>query len=97
MDHNRPAHFPQLSEPKPPSWPCGASGWSWPTPVVDHRQSFLASWLGHKEQAVRQQLHENCYEATAKRGTARCALAVEPCFVPLLACVVDQWEGTQWR
>ena len=55
--------------------------------------AFLATWLGRKEQTVRQQLREFCYEATAKRGTARCALAVEPCFVPLLAWVVDQWEG----
>src|SRR4029450_2141316 len=47
------------------------------------------------EPAVRQQLREFCYEATAKRGTARCALAVEPCFVPLLAWAVAQWEGTQ--
>ena len=44
---------------------------------------------------MRQQLREFCYEATAKRGATRCALAVEPCFVPLLAWVVDQWEGTQ--
>ena len=58
--------------------------------------AFLATWLGRKEPAVRQQLREFCSEATAKRGTARCALAVEPCFVPLLAWVVDQWEGTQW-
>src|SRR6266536_689647 len=58
--------------------------------------AFLATWLGRKEPAVRQQLREFCYEATAKRGTARCALAVEPCFEPLLAWVVDQWEGTQW-
>ena len=58
--------------------------------------AFLATWLGRKEPAVRQQLREFCYEATAKRGTARCALAVEPCFVPLLAWVVEQWEGTQW-
>src|SRR2546428_12130739 len=57
--------------------------------------AFLATWLGRKEPAVRQQLREFCYEATAKRGTARCALAVEPCFVPLLAWVVGQWEGTQ--
>jgi hypothetical protein len=56
--------------------------------------AFLATWLGRKEPAVRQQLREFCYEATAKRGTARCALAVEPCFVSLLAWVVDQWEGT---
>ena len=57
--------------------------------------AFLATWLHRKEPAVRQQLREFCYEATAKRGTTRCALAVEPCFVPLLAWVVDQWEGTQ--
>ena len=57
--------------------------------------AFLATWLGRKEPAVRQQLREFCYEATAKRGTARCALAVEPCFVPLLTWVVDQWEGPQ--
>jgi hypothetical protein len=57
--------------------------------------AFLATWLGRKEPAVRQQWREFCYEATAKRGTVRCALAVEPCFVPLLAWVVAQWEGTQ--
>jgi hypothetical protein len=57
--------------------------------------AFLATWLGRKEPAVRQQLREFCYEATAKRGTVRCALAVEPCFVPLLAWVVAQGEGTQ--
>jgi len=57
--------------------------------------AFLATWLHRKEDAVRQQWREFCYEATAKRGTARHALVVEPCFVPLLAWVVDQWEGTQ--
>ena len=57
--------------------------------------AFLATWLRRKEDAVRQQLREFCYEATAKRGTARHALVVEPCFVPLLAWVVGQWEGTQ--
>jgi hypothetical protein len=57
--------------------------------------AFLAPWLGRKEQTVRQQWRELCSEATAKRGTARCALAVAPCFVPLLAWVVGQWEGTQ--
>jgi hypothetical protein len=56
---------------------------------------FLATWLGRKEPAVRQQLREFCYEATAKRGTARQELVVETCFEPLLAWVVDQWEGTQ--
>jgi Transposase DDE domain len=57
--------------------------------------AFLAPWLHRKEPTVRQQLREFCYDATAKRGTARCTLAVEPCFVPLLAWVVAQWEGTQ--
>ena len=57
--------------------------------------AFLATWLHRKEDTVRQQLREFCYEATAKRGTARQELVVETCFVPLLAWVVDQWEGTQ--
>src|SRR5262250_40008 len=57
--------------------------------------AFLATWLGRKEPAVYQQLRELCYEATAKRGTARQELVVETCFVPLLGWVVAQWEGTQ--
>src|SRR5918993_3288578 len=50
--------------------------------------TFLGTWLHRKEPTVRQQLREFCYEASAKRGSARCALPVEPCFVPLLAWVV---------
>ena len=57
--------------------------------------AFLATWLGRKEAAVYQQVRELCYEATAKRGTARQELVVETCFGPLLTWVVDQWEGTQ--
>jgi hypothetical protein len=57
--------------------------------------AFLATWLGRKEPAVRQQLREFCYEATAKRGAARQELVVATCFVPLLGWVVAQWEGTQ--
>jgi hypothetical protein len=57
--------------------------------------AFLATWLHRKEETVRQPLRECCYEATAKRGTARQELGVETCFVPLVAWVVDQWEGTQ--
>jgi hypothetical protein len=57
--------------------------------------AFLATWLHRKEDAVRQQLREFCYEATAKRGTVRQELVVETCFGPLLGWVVDQWEGTQ--
>jgi hypothetical protein len=57
--------------------------------------AFLATWLGRKEPAVSQQWREWGYEATAKRGPSRCALAVEPCCVPLLGWVVEPWEGTQ--
>ena len=57
--------------------------------------AFLAAWLHRKADTVRQQLREFCYEATAKRGTARQELVVETCFVPLLAWIVNQWEGTQ--
>ncbi len=57
--------------------------------------AFLATWLGRKENTVRQQLREVCDEATAKRGTDRCALPMETCFVPLLAWVVSLWQGTQ--
>src|SRR2546425_1684543 len=56
--------------------------------------AFLATWLGRKEPTVRQQLREFCSEATAQRGTARCALVVQPCFEPLLAWVVGQWDST---
>jgi hypothetical protein len=58
-------------------------------------RAFLATWLGRKEPAVRQQWRAFCSEASAKRGPTRWALAVEPCFVPRLAWVVAQWEGTQ--
>ena len=57
--------------------------------------AFLAPWLGRKENTVRQQLREFCYEAAAKRGPARAALRVETCFLPLLAWVESWWQGTQ--
>src|SRR5712691_12787832 len=57
--------------------------------------AFLATWLGRKENTVRQQLREFCYDAAASRGTDRCALPVASCFVPLLAWVVSWWQGTQ--
>ena len=58
--------------------------------------AFLATWLHRKEPAVRQQLREFCYEATAKRGTTRCALAVEPCFVPLLLGSSTSGRARNW-
>jgi hypothetical protein len=56
---------------------------------------FLAGWLQRKEQTVRQQLREFCYEASAKQGTQRQALHVETCFVPLLRWVLSRWQGRQ--
>lgn len=57
--------------------------------------AFLAIWLRRQEQTVRQQLREWCDEAEAKRGDQRPAVAPQACFVPLLAWVISQWQGTQ--
>ena len=54
-----------------------------------------ASWLDRKALTVRQQLREFCYEADAKRGAQRQAVAVEPCFVPLLRWVLAGYTGRQ--
>jgi hypothetical protein len=89
-------HWPHLTKPQAmvlALWSLGmvfARSCAW-TAV----SAFLATWLHRKEDAVRQQWRAFCYEATAKRGTARHELVVETCFVPLLAWVVGQWEGTQ--
>ncbi len=55
----------------------------------------LAGWCHRQEQTVRQQLRECCYEVEAKRGDHRHALAIEPCFAPLLRWVLSGWQGTQ--
>lgn len=57
--------------------------------------TFLALGLGRQEGAVRQQLREFCYEASAKRGAQRQALVVEGCFVPLLRWVLRGWQSPQ--
>jgi len=91
------AHMPHWSKPQATIlalWSLGmVLARSWALTAV---RAFLATWLQRTEPTVRQQWHALCSEATAKRGAPRCALAVESCFVPLLAWVVDQWEGTQW-
>ena len=88
-------HLPHLTKPQATVlalWSLGmVLARSWALTAVS---AFLATWLGRKEQTVRQPWREFCYEATAKRGAARCARAVEPCVVPLRAWVVGQWEGT---
>ena len=57
--------------------------------------AFVASLQHRKENTVRQQLREWCYEAPAKRGAQRQALAVEACFAPLLRWVLHWWHGPQ--
>ena len=89
------AHLPHLSTPQA----TGLALWSLGmglarSGALTAVSAFLATWLRRKEPAVRQPWRECCDEATATRGTQRCALAVEPCFVPLRRWVVDQWEGT---
>jgi hypothetical protein len=61
----------------------------------DGHGRLLAVWLHRKEQTVRQQLREFCYEVEAKRGVQRQALAVGPCFGPLFRWVLSGWQGTQ--
>jgi hypothetical protein len=87
---------PRLHKPQATVLALGSLGMvlarSWALTAVS---AFLATWLHHNEDAVRQQLREFCYETTAKRGTARHELRGATCVVPLLAWVVDQWAGTQ--
>jgi hypothetical protein len=45
---------------------------------------FVSQYGLAKEQTVRQQLREFCYEVEAKQGDYHQALAIEPCFEPLL-------------
>ena len=56
---------------------------------------FVAGLQDRQENTVRQQLREWCYEAPAKRGTQRQALAVETGFAPLLRWVLHWWHGNQ--
>ena len=89
-------HMPHLSKPQ-------AAGLAlWSVGMVLARScalsavsEFLAKGLERKPNTVRQQLREWCYEAQAKRGGPRQEVKVEACFAPLLAWVLDWWEGTQ--
>lgn len=55
---------------------------------------LLAAVLQQQENTVRQRLREALYDASAKRGRQRRALAVRSCFVPLLRWVLARWKGT---
>ena len=89
------APLPHLTKPQATVLALGSLGMvlarSWALTAI---RAVLATWLGRTEPPVRQQWRALCSEATAKRGTARCALVVAPCCAPLLAWGVGQWEGT---
>ena len=55
----------------------------------------LAALLARKENTVRQQLREFCYEADAKRGTHRQEVVVATCFAPLLRWALAGYPGPQ--
>jgi hypothetical protein len=57
--------------------------------------AVLAAWQRRKENTIRQQLREFCYEAAAKAGTHRRAVGVEACFAPLLRWVLAGYAGRQ--
>ena len=90
-------HVPHLTKPRATVlalWSLGlVLARSWALTAV---RTFLATWLGRQEPAVRQPVREFCSEATAQRGTAPQALVVEACLGPLWAWVVDPWAGTPW-
>src|SRR5579859_1531518 len=53
----------------------------------------LAALVGGKANTERQRLREFCYPVERKRGAHRQAIAVEPCFGPLLAWVLRRWPS----
>lgn len=57
--------------------------------------AFLAAWQHRQENTVRAQLREFYQEATAKAGTQRQVVVVEPCFVWLLRWVIQGYAGPQ--
>jgi hypothetical protein len=89
-------HLPQLSKPQATVlalWSVGrVLALSCAMSAVS---AVLAKGLKRKDQTVRHQLREWCYDAKAKRGRQRQALRVETCFPVLLAWVVRWWHGTQ--
>src|SRR5438445_13241179 len=58
---------------------------------------FLGALLGRKENSVRQQLREFCYDAADKRGTARHAVDITACIGGLVAWVLSWWDSDERR
>jgi hypothetical protein len=56
--------------------------------------ALLAAVWDQPEATVRQRLREWTYEAGAKKGAQRVAVAVRPCFAPLLRWVLTYWPAS---
>ncbi len=56
---------------------------------------FLGALLGRKENSVRQQLREFCYDAPDKRGQARQEVDITACFGFLVAWVLSWWDSEE--
>ncbi len=59
--------------------------------------TFLATLLGTRYDAQRQQLREWCYDARDQRGTGRREVDVSVCFAPLLGWVLALWPPSERR
>lgn len=86
-------HLPHLSRPQASA----LAMWSFGMVMVracgiSTVSALLASLLHKKEDAVRQQLRELCYDPEHKRGTHRLSLDVTACFAPLLEWVLSWWS-----
>ena len=58
---------------------------------------FLATLLGTRYDAQRQQLREWCYDAADQRGKGRREVDVSVCFAPLLGWVLALWSPGERR
>ncbi|KAF0214528.1 MAG: transposase IS4 family protein [bacterium] len=54
---------------------------------------MMAALIGKKENTLRQQLREFCYDAEDKKGKKRKEIEVEENFVPLLKWVLSIWKS----
>lgn len=55
--------------------------------------AMLAIIMGKKENTLRQQLREFCYDAQDKKGKHRQEIEVEKSFVPLLKWILSKWKS----
>jgi DDE family transposase len=88
-------HLPHLSRPHLRV----LAAWSWAMVLTQSCGrtavgALLAAVWNQSELTVRQRLREWTYEADAKKGAQRVAVAVRPCFAPLLRWVLTYWPAS---